>query len=80
MHWPNRTKKGSGWPVTKADHCPVDIKGSWKELEECVGKGLAKSVGVCNFSIKKLEDLLPHVKMVPAVNQVRSLLSILIPL
>lgn len=32
--------------------------------------GRVKSIGVSNFSIKTLETLLPHVKVVPAVNQV----------
>ena len=32
--------------------------------------GKVKSIGVSNFSIKTLEILLPHVKVVPAVNQV----------
>lgn len=32
--------------------------------------GKVKSIGISNFSIKTLEILLPHVKVVPAVNQV----------
>ena len=32
--------------------------------------GKVKTIGVSNFSIKTLEQLLPHAKVVPAVNQV----------
>lgn len=38
-------------------------------MEECVAKGLAKSIGISNFTIKKTENLLKTAKIVPAVNQ-----------
>ncbi|XP_024523881.1 non-functional NADPH-dependent codeinone reductase 2-like [Selaginella moellendorffii] len=39
-------------------------------MEECFRKGLAKAIGVSNFSTKKLHDLLQHAKITPAVDQV----------
>jgi len=39
-------------------------------MEKLLETGKVKSIGVSNFSIKTLESLLPHVKVVPAVNQV----------
>ena len=38
-------------------------------MEAVVNQGLVKSIGVTNFSIKKLENLLKTAKIVPAVNQ-----------
>ncbi len=32
--------------------------------------GKVRSIGVSNFSVKTLETLLPHCKVIPAVNQV----------
>lgn len=43
---------------------------TYKEMEKLLETGKVKSIGVSNFSIKTLEILLPHVKVVPAVNQV----------
>jgi len=38
-------------------------------MEECVAKGLTKSIGISNFTIKKTENLLKTAKIPPAVNQ-----------
>ncbi|KAI0084600.1 Aldo/keto reductase [Irpex rosettiformis] len=43
---------------------------TWKEMEKLLDTGKVKSIGVSNFSIKNLEILLPHVKVVPVTNQV----------
>jgi diketogulonate reductase-like aldo/keto reductase len=49
---------------------PLDIPKTWKAMEECVELGLAKAIGVSNFSSKKILDLLRTAKIRPAVNQV----------
>ncbi len=46
------------------------IADTWLGMEEAVEKGLAHNIGVCNFSIKKLDDLLQHSKIMPSLNQV----------
>jgi len=38
-------------------------------MEAVVAKGLVKSIGVTNFSIRKLENLLKTAKIIPAINQ-----------
>lgn len=60
------------YPVSVKDGnlVPFDSKGVWGAMEECHGLGLAKSIGVSNFTCKKLGDLLAFAKIVPAVNQV----------
>jgi diketogulonate reductase-like aldo/keto reductase len=48
-----------------------DLKGVWKAMEECQKLGLTKSIGVNNFTRKKLDDLLSFAIIPPSVNQVR---------
>ncbi|MBD3307130.1 aldo/keto reductase [candidate division KSB3 bacterium] len=52
------------WPVAGC------YKDSWKALEEIYASGRAKAVGVSNFMINHLEDLLGDTDLVPTVNQV----------
>jgi diketogulonate reductase-like aldo/keto reductase len=46
---------------------------TWSALEGCVAAGLTRSIGVSNFSITKIQQLLdsPGLKIRPAVLQVR---------
>lgn len=57
-------------PLKPDDFLPFDGRATWAAMEECQRLGLARSVGVSNFSIKKLSDLLDHAAIPPAVNQV----------
>ncbi|KAI0314144.1 NADP-dependent oxidoreductase domain-containing protein [Amylostereum chailletii] len=67
MHWPQATREdGTALP---ADEYPT-IVDTWKEMEALLVDGKVKSIGVSNFSVKTFEQLLPHVTVVPAINQV----------
>ncbi|KAF8403580.1 hypothetical protein HHK36_011684 [Tetracentron sinense] len=71
VHWPVRLKKGEMvFPFNSEDLLPFDMRGTWEAMEECYRLGLAKSIGVSNFSCKKLSQLLDHATIPPAVNQV----------
>lgn len=71
IHWPVSMKPGATpFPPSAEDVVPMDIKSVWKAMEECQTLGLAKSIGVSNFSCKKLADILAFAKIPPAVNQV----------
>ncbi|CAK7355460.1 unnamed protein product [Dovyalis caffra] len=71
IHWPVSSKPGEyELPVKEKDLLPMDFKSVWEAMEECQNLGLAKSIGVSNFSCKKLENLLATAKIPPAVNQV----------
>lgn len=72
IHWPIRMKNGSDQDIkiVKEDITTIDMKGTWEAMEECHKVGLAKSIGVCNFSCTKLSQLLTHATIPPAVNQV----------
>jgi diketogulonate reductase-like aldo/keto reductase len=53
-------------------HFPVTLlrRKSWKALEEIHEAGKAKAIGVSNYTIRHLEELLKDCKVKPAVNQV----------
>ncbi|WLR52736.1 aldo/keto reductase [Bacillus tianshenii] len=52
------------WPV------PGKYKETWKALEKLYSDGVVKAIGVCNFKVSHLEDLMADSDVVPAVNQV----------
>nr|CAB3499958.1 unnamed protein product [Digitaria exilis] len=56
--------------VVKDELVALDMEGVWKDMEECHRRGLAKAIGVSNFSSKKLERLLSFATIPPAANQV----------
>jgi len=52
-------------------HYPVrERRESWRALEALRAEGKARSIGVSNFTIRHLTELLAETKIVPAVNQV----------
>jgi len=61
---------------SRATHPKVDmtvsIRETWEAMEMCVSAGLAKAIGVANFTVPLLHDLLTYAKIVPAVNQVET--------
>ena len=49
-----------------------DIATAWAEMEKIKAAGLAKSIGVSNFGVPELTELLASAKVKPAANQVSS--------
>lgn len=45
---------------------------TWKEMEKLPKTGKAKAIGVSNYSVRYLEQLLPHCSVVPAANQIEN--------
>jgi methylglyoxal/glyoxal reductase len=43
---------------------------SWRVLEQLHAEGLARSIGVSNFLVRHLDELLAHASVPPAVNQI----------
>ncbi|OEL26876.1 Non-functional NADPH-dependent codeinone reductase 2 [Dichanthelium oligosanthes] len=61
------------WPVAADENkklVPFDMEGVWRAMEECHRLGLARSIGVSNFSSAKMSRLLSFAAVPPAVNQV----------
>jgi diketogulonate reductase-like aldo/keto reductase len=46
------------------------LQSVWKELEAMKAEGICKVIGVCNFSINALQQLLTVCDVKPAINQV----------
>ncbi len=71
IHWGVSMKSmgvaGSG-EETKFSHIP--IQDTWRAMESLVENGLVKAIGVSNFPVVLLNDLLSYAKIKPAVNQV----------
>lgn len=63
MHFP------ASWgfePGEVTVHTP--IKETWQAMEECFDAGLTKSIGVSNFSVKRLTSLLEYATKPVTVN------------
>ncbi|EFA84802.1 aldo-keto reductase [Heterostelium album PN500] len=48
----------------------VPIRETWEEMEKLVEAGLVKSIGISNFNVQAISDLLTYAKIKPVVNQV----------
>ncbi|KAJ7663804.1 NADP-dependent oxidoreductase domain-containing protein [Mycena polygramma] len=79
MHTPQAAEYQSGYQAPasfldmvkelKVSETPT-FNETWAELERLHASGRARAIGVSNFSVKTLEQLLKTAKIVPAVNQV----------
>lgn len=73
MHWPVAFKHGVGFPEKDDDYLSLEevpIIETWNAMIEAKKQGLVKHIGVSNFSIKKLEDLMSKTEDIPEMNQV----------
>lgn len=85
MHWPlafepevpadgslpsrNGVKDASG--KTKTDVAmSSNHQATWREMEKLVDEGLVKSIGVSNFNIRRLRELLSYARIKPVTDQV----------
>ncbi|KRX05348.1 NADP-dependent oxidoreductase domain [Pseudocohnilembus persalinus] len=64
LHWPACSPSEN----LEIQHRPVHQV--WVELEECVRKGYVKSIGVSNFNVQMLFDLLSYAQIKPSMNQI----------
>ncbi|PYI21996.1 aldo/keto reductase family protein [Aspergillus japonicus CBS 114.51] len=79
VHWPVAMNPNGNHPVVPKlpdgsrdlhrDHPHVD---TWKSMEKLVGAGKTKAIGVCNYSVPYLRELLAQATVVPAVNQIEN--------
>jgi diketogulonate reductase-like aldo/keto reductase len=49
---------------------PVPVSETWAAMEALVDAGLAKNIGVANFNVQSVADLLSYCRIRPSVNQV----------
>lgn len=79
IHWPVSFIHGGGNfprdPKTGRvilDRGIKNFAATWAKLEEMVAKKKVRSIGVSNFNIPLLDELLTTAKIVPAVNQIEA--------
>ncbi|MCA9720368.1 MAG: aldo/keto reductase [Myxococcales bacterium] len=73
VHWPVALVKGVPFPRSAADMRSLDeapLRATWAGLEDVVDAGLARHIGVSNFSARKLGALLERARRRPEVNQI----------
>ena len=60
------------WPVTKdyADEWQDRIKETWKAMEKLYNEGKIRAIGVSNFLVHHLEELILGCEIKPMVNQI----------
>ncbi|KAJ9647497.1 hypothetical protein H2204_000126 [Knufia peltigerae] len=78
IHWPVSFvyRPGELFPKDPTtglfQHLNVSISDTWAAMEKLVGTGKVKSIGVSNFTIERIEELLKTAKIPPAVNQIEA--------
>jgi len=73
MHWPVAFKPGTGFPEKDEQFLSLEeapIIETWNAMLDAKKIGLTKHVGVANFSIPKLKDLIQETEVIPEMNQV----------
>ncbi|SDL74977.1 alcohol dehydrogenase (NADP+) [Salinimicrobium catena] len=73
IHWPVAFRHGVGFPTKNEDYLSLEevpIIETWNAMLEAKKQGLVKHVGVSNFSVKKLKDLMAQTQEFPEMNQV----------
>lgn len=73
IHWPGCK---TGWPLPRGTMCPQDWTpkmrdtGTYRAMEDLYDQGKVKAIGVTNYSIRHLKQLLKSCRIKPMVNQV----------
>lgn len=73
IHWPVAFRHGVTFPKSPNDYLSLEevpLIDTWKQMEQAKNNGLAKHIGVSNFSVKKLKDLISKATIKPEMNQV----------
>jgi alcohol dehydrogenase (NADP+) len=73
VHWPVPIRPGITFPQGAGDFLSLDdqpLADTWAGMEDAVDAGLARAIGVSNFSAPRLAALAAGARIPPAVNQV----------
>ncbi|CAH0563503.1 unnamed protein product [Brassicogethes aeneus] len=74
IHWPVAQKLSGPFninlPFDNAACYNHDFVDTWRGMEECVDLGIAKSIGVSNFTNEQLQRVLDAARIKPVMNQV----------
>jgi alcohol dehydrogenase (NADP+) len=73
IHWPVSFKKGIGFAQTREEfftYGDVPLAQTWEGMEEAKKMGLTKHIGVSNFNIAKLEEIIKSGQVAPEMLQI----------
>lgn len=75
---PFETRYPPEWVADPSEEFPmmkpvsVPLQDTWRAMETLVDSGLARHIGVCNYGVSLMRDLLNYARIAPAVLQVES--------
>ncbi|TYK24925.1 aldose reductase [Cucumis melo var. makuwa] len=69
IHWPFHLKEGASRPPKEGEVLDLDMEGVWREMEKLVKENLVRDIGISNFTLKKLDNLLSFAQTMPSVCQ-----------
>ena len=61
IHWPASPRLYENWGEINAE--------SWRGMEALYQEGYVRAIGVCNFKVHHLEELIKSAKVMPLINQ-----------
>jgi len=73
IHWPIAFAPGVLFARKKAEFvslADLPIIDTWQAMETCLAEGLVRHIGVCNFSVAKLDALCRKAATRPEMNQI----------
>lgn len=72
VHWPFATSEDPNATDSEGRllGSGVSYLDTWKAMERCVKSGLTKSIGLSNFNIRQIKEILEIASIKPVVNQV----------
>merc|ERR1719171_565756 len=68
--WSDAIYEGPAAVRAQVERSLRDLGTDYLELEKCRAEGLVKSIGVSNYAVEDVEELLREASVVPAVNQI----------
>jgi alcohol dehydrogenase (NADP+) len=73
MHWPVVLKKEAAFAKKPEDFLTLEevpISETWQAMEEAIDQGLVKHIGVSNFHLGRVRELVDNCRIQPEMNQV----------
>jgi alcohol dehydrogenase (NADP+) len=73
IHWPISLKSDVMFPKGGDDYLTYDqapLSGTWRGMEKLKANGKARHIGVSNFNIAKLKEILLTADVIPEMNQI----------
>ncbi|KAG9196374.1 L-glyceraldehyde reductase [Alternaria panax] len=77
MHWPVAFSGATGkWFLLRESGVfglvDIDPATTYKAMKKLFDTGKGRAIGVFNFNVNRLNDILPKIDVVPAVNQIEA--------